>query len=304
MELTRELFAPQSAAEGQAEAIHRPSLTYWQDAWRRLKKNKMAMAGLVVLTIMSLMAIIGPHMTPYSYSDQDLQSTVQPPSAKHWLGTDDLGRDQFTRIWMGARVSLFIGLMAALLDLIIGATYGGISGYLGGRVDDIMMRIVEVLYAIPFMILVILLMVIIGGGLFSIILAMSITGWVGMARLVRGQMLQLKEQEFVLAAKTLGADPGRIILRHLIPNTMGPILVSMTMTIPAAIFTEAFLSFIGLGVRMPLASWGTLANDGYNLMRLAPWMLLYPALAIGITMLAFNMFGDGLRDALDPRLRK
>lgn len=304
MELTPDLFVPEKASQEAAEAIVRPSLTYWQDSWRRLKQNKMAITGLVILIIISLMAIFGPFMTPYTFSQQDLAKTNQPPSRDHWFGTDDLGRDLFTRLWMGARISLFIGVVAAALDLTIGAVYGGISGYFGGTVDDIMMRFVEVMYAVPYLILMILLMVVIGPGLHSIIIALALTGWVGMARLVRGQILQLKEQEFILAARTLGADPWRIIVKHLIPNAMGPILVSVTMSVPGAIFAEAFLSFIGLGVPMPLASWGTLANDGFRMVRLFPWLLIFPASAIAITMLSFYLLGDGLRDALDPRLRK
>ncbi|HHW57267.1 MAG TPA: ABC transporter permease [Clostridia bacterium] len=304
IELTREKFERVGPNIEESQAIVRPSMTYWQDAWRRLKMNKVAMASLVFLILLGIMAIIGPYMLPYKYSDQNLMLTNRPPSAEHWFGTDYLGRDLFVRTWMGARISLTIGITAALLDGIIGVIYGGISGYFGGQVDNVMMRIVDILYGIPYLILVILLMLVMGPGLVTIITAMVITGWVGMARLVRGQVLQLKEQEFVLAAKTLGASPGRIIMKHLIPNTIGPIIVSITFDVPAAIFTEAFLSYIGLGVQPPLASWGTLANDATNVLLLYPYQLFFPAFFISVTMLSFNLLGDGLRDALDPRLRK
>lgn len=287
-----------------SQAITRPSMSYWQDAWRRLKMNKVAMASLVFLILLGIMALIGPYLRPFNYADQDLLNTNKGISSIHWFGTDYLGRDIFVRVWIGARISLFIGITAAVLDGIIGVIYGGISGYFGGQTDNIMMRIVDILYGIPYLILVILLMVVIGQGLWTIIIAMVIIGWVGMARIVRGQVLQLKEQEFVLAAKTLGASSGRIISRHLIPNTLGPIIVAITFDVPNAIFTEAFLSYIGLGVRPPMASWGTLANDATRVLLMYPYQLFFPAFFISATMLAFNLLGDGLRDALDPRLRR
>ncbi|MGE5653970.1 MAG: ABC transporter permease [Bacillota bacterium] len=304
LHVTPELFVPEQAVDGLAEAIARPSITYWQDAWRRLKSNPAAMFGLFVLATMTIMAVIGPMMLPFEYDYQDIMKIGRPPGGGHWLGTDDLGRDLWVRLWKGARLSLSIGIIAASLDLMIGVVFGGIAGFLGGRFDDIMMRFVEILYGIPNLLLMIMLSVVLGPGLFTIILVMVVTGWVGMARLVRGQVLQLKEQEYVLAARALGANPWRIILKHLVPNAMGPIIVSVTMSIPGAIFFEAFLSFIGLGVPLPLASWGSLANNGYEFIRLYPWLLIFPASAIAITMLSFNLFGDGLRDALDPRLRR
>lgn len=304
VEITKGKFERIGPNIEESQAIVRPSMTYWQDAWRRLKMNKVAMASLVFLILLGIMAIIGPYLLPYKYSDQNLMMTNKPPSLEHWFGTDYLGRDLFVRTWMGARISLTIGIAAALLDGIIGVIYGGISGYFGGQVDNVMMRIVDILYGIPYLILVILLMLVMGPGIVTIITAMVITGWVGMARLVRGQVLQLKEHEFVMAAKTLGASPGRIIMKHLIPNTLGPIIVSITFDVPAAIFTEAFLSYIGLGVQPPLASWGTLANDATNVLLMYPYQLFFPAFFISITMLSFNLLGDGLRDALDPRLRK
>lgn len=303
MVLPGDLFTRQGVVVTQREQIARPSLSFWKDAWIRLIRNRLAMAGLAVLILVSLLSLLAPIFSPYTFSDQFLDQVGRPPSATHWFGTDDLGRDLWTRVWMGGRISLFIGVTAAVIEMGIGILYGGLMGYLGGRVDDIMMRIVEIIYGIPSLLLQILMMVVLGPGVGTIILVFVLTGWIGMARLVRGQVLQLKEQEFVLAARTLGARPLWIIFRHLLPNCMGPILVSVTMGVPAAIFLEAALSFIGLGVPMPLASWGSLANDGYQWMRLFPWTLIFPAAAIALTMLAFNLFGDGLRDALDPRLR-
>ncbi|WKV09744.1 ABC transporter permease [Thermoanaerobacterium sp. CMT5567-10] len=304
VDISKDEFEIIGANASESQSIVRPSISYWQDAWRRLKMNKVAMASLVFLIFLVLMAIFGPYMRPFDYAHQDLFNTNKPFSKVHWFGTDYLGRDLFVRVWMGARVSLFIGVTIAFLDAVICVTYGGIAGYFGGQVDNIMMRIVDILYGIPYLILVILLMVVMGQGLWTIITAMVMTGWVGMARIVRGQVLQLKEQEFVLAAKTLGASPGRIILRHLIPNALGPIIVSMTFDVPNAIFSEAFLSYIGLGIRAPLASWGTLANDATQVLLMYPMQLFIPGFFISVTMLAFNMLGDGLRDALDPRLRR
>jgi len=307
-ELSRELFEPATVAAGAAEAIHRPSVSYWRDAWLRFRKNRLAMFGLVLLIILALGSIFGPvisfHFGGKTFDHQDYANINKPPSAEYWFGTDQLGRDIFTRVWVGGRISLFIGIMAALIDLVIGVIYGGIAGYAGGRVDEIMMRIVDVLYGIPSLIVVILLLVVMEPGIKAIIVAMGITGWAGMARVVRGQFLQLREQEFVLAARVLGAGARRLIFRHLVPNAMGPVLVVLTLTVPQAIFGEAFLSYIGLGVPVPLASWGTMINDGYKLIRTYPWQFFFPAAAISIAMFGFNVVGDGLRDALDPRLRK
>ena len=243
-------------------------------------------------------------MTGYDYATNDLTSKNQPPSSEHWFGTDDLGRDVFTRTWEGARISISIGLAAALIDLTIGVFWGGIAGYKGGRIDEYMMRIADVLAGIPYLLLVILLMVVLGSSVGTMILAMSITGWVNMARIVRGQVLSLKGQEYVLASRTLGANTSRIMSKHLIPNSMGPILVTMTLTVPSAIFTEAFLSFLGLGLTPPIASWGTMTSDALPALRYFPWRLFFPATFICLTIFAFNVIGDGLRDALDPRLRK
>jgi oligopeptide transport system permease protein len=282
----------------------RPATTYGQDAWRRLKKNKLAMLGLYAIVLMITIAVVGPLLSHISYSDQNLLQANKPPSAEHWFGTDNLGRDLFIRVLYGARISLAIGIVASLINLTIGVVYGGIAGFCGGRVDRIMMSIVDILYGIPVLLYVILLMVVLKPGLINIFIALGIAYWLGMARIVRGQILSVKEQEYVLAARTIGAGNMRILFRHLIPNSMGPIIITMTLAIPDAIFTEAFLSFIGLGVSAPMASWGVLASEGVTSLRSYPFQLLFPAAAISITMLAFNFLGDGLRDALDPRMRR
>ena len=294
----------------QANVISRPSLSNAQQVIRKLIKNKLAMLGLVIIVLLVGMAIVGPSMVPYSYSDQSLLTKNQEISSEHWFGTDELGRDMFARTWYGARISLTIGVVAALIDLAIGVTVGGIAGYMAGRgkrgdrIDTIIMRVIEVLYGLPYLLVVILLMVVMEPGMLTIIIALSATGWTGMARLVRGQILQLKNQEFILAAQVLGAKFTRILLKHLIPNTIGVIIVNLTFTIPSAIFAESFLSFLGLGVQAPVASWGTMTNDGLGVILTGDWWrLFFPALMISLTMFAFNVFGDGLQDALDPRLR-
>ncbi len=303
-QISKEKFKVVGNSSAEAEQITRPSLSFWKDVFMRFKKNKLAMFGLVLLIILIFMAFVGPFLTQYDYRENDLLKANQPPSAEHYFGTDDLGRDMFARIWYGAKISLFIGIAAAIIDLVIGVIWGGISGYKGGRVDEVMMRIADVLYGIPYLLLVILLMVVLGQGLGTMILAMSITGWINMARITRGQVLSLKNQEYILASRTLGASLTRIMGKHLIPNAMGPILVTLTLTIPNAIFTEAFLSYLGLGLTPPLASWGTMANDGIAAMSYYPWRVFFPALFICLTIFAFNVIGDGIRDALDPRLRK
>ncbi|MGE5631790.1 MAG: ABC transporter permease [Caulobacteraceae bacterium] len=305
MELQKEQFKVVGKDLSVAQAIVRPSLTYWQDAWRRLKKNPAAITALIILIILSLMAIFVPIFSKYSFSEQNLMLTNAKPMVQgHWFGTDELGRDLFVRVWVGARISLLIGLTGAFIELVIGVIYGGISGFKGGMVDNIMMRIVDVLYVIPEVVMMILLIMVMGPGLLTVIIAISSIHWLPMARIVRGQILQVKEQEFVLAAKTLGASPSRLIGKHLVPNVIGQIIVRLTFSIPGAIFFEAFLSFIGMGVPQPLASWGTLAATGQTRITAYPHLLLFPAAAISIAMLSFNMLGDGLRDALDPRLRK
>lgn len=303
-EINQNLFLP-APKDADGEKIVRPSLSYWQDAWRRLKKNKVAVAALAALFIMVLLAIFGPMMRPFSYSEQSFMNVNKLPNATHWFGTDDLGRDMWVRVWYGARISLYIAIMAATIDLIIGVIYGGISGFKGGATDNVMMRIVEVLYAIPYLLVVILLMVVMGKGLTTIIVAMTAMGWMSMARLVRGQILQLKEQEYVLAARTLGASNSRLLFKHMVPNTLSVIIVNVTFSIPSAIFTEATLSFLGLGIPAPQASLGTLTSDALaSIIQGHPYQLFFPAAVISLIMLAFNLLGDGLRDALDPRMRK
>lgn len=303
-ELRKEMFEPVARTEASKETHQQPSLSFWQDAWRRLKQNKLAMTGLGVIIFLIIMSMIGPSINEYSYEQQHLALKNQAPNSNFWFGTDTFGRDLFTRTWYGARISLFIGIAAAFIDLIIGIIWGGIAGYYGGKVDEFMMRFCDILYGLPYILVVVLLMVVLEQGLFTIIVAMTITGWVGMARIVRGEVLRLKEQEYVLASRSIGANAFRVLFKHLIPNSIGPILVTLTLTIPTAIFTEAFLSFLGLGVQAPIASWGTMTNDGLDSLRYYPWLLFFPAAFISITMLAFNVLGDGLRDALDPRLRK
>ncbi len=304
MQLTSESFEPVRRDGAAGTVAVCSGTTYGQDAWRRLKKNKLAMFGLYTVVLIITIAVIGPWLSHVSYSDQNLLEANQPPSAAHWFGTDNLGRDLFVRVLYGARISLAIGVVASLINLTIGVVYGGIAGFWGGRVDRIMMNVIDILYGIPVLLYVILLMVILKPGLTNIFIALGIAYWLGMARIVRGQILSLKEQEYVLAARTIGAGSWRILFRHLIPNSMGPIIIAMTLAIPEAIFTEAFLSFIGLGVAAPMASWGVLASEGITSVRSYPFQLFFPAMAISITMLAFNFLGDGLRDALDPRVRR
>lgn len=304
MEFSKDMFEVVPKEQKNSEKVVRPSLSYWQDVIRRIRKDKLAMLGLSFIVLITLAAILGPMLSKYNYTAQDLSSADLGPSLSHWFGTDKFGRDLFVRVLEGARVSLTIGLVASVLSIFIGVIYGGISGYFGGVVDNIMMRIVEAIYAIPMTIYVILIMVVLKPGLESIIIALTISFWVTMARIVRGQVMTLKQQEFVLAAKTIGASDMRIILKHLIPNCLGQIIVTLTLSIPDAIFQEAFLSFIGLGIAPPLASWGSLASDALGGYQLYPYQLLFPALAICLTMLAFNLLGDGLTYALDPKMRK
>lgn len=299
----KEEFQPLSLHSLSNNKIERPKISFWQDAWRRLRKNKLAISGLAIIIFLVIMAIFAPWFSAHGFDEQNLSSTNAKPGAKFWFGSDGLGRDLFTRVWYGARISLFIGFAASIIDLFLGVIWGGIAGYLGGKVDEVMMRICDVLYGLPYILVVVLLLVVMEQGLFTIIVAMSITAWVNMARIVRGEMLRLKEEEYVMATRSMGAKMFHILFKHLIPNSMGPILVTLTFSIPNAIFTEAFLSFLGLGVQDPQASWGTLTKEGVDAMQYYPWMVLFPALFISMAMLAFNVLGDGLRDALDPRMR-
>ncbi|MDR2179596.1 MAG: ABC transporter permease [Synergistaceae bacterium] len=296
-----ELFRRADMAEA-ADRETRPNVTYWQDVRRRLFENKTALAALFAIVLIVLCAVVIPMVKPDYYSNH-FEVSNQWPNASYWFGTDNLGRDIFTRIWFGARYSLIIAFAASFINLVIGTLYGGISGYAGGILDSVMMRLVDIIYSIPMTLYVILFMVFLGPGLHSIIFALSVSYWLPMARIVRGEILQLKQQEFIMASRALGASDSRILFRHLMPNCLGQIIVTMTLSIPWAIFTEAFLSFIGLGIPVPRASWGTLASESISYMRIAPYQLIFPASAICLTMLAFNVLGDGLRDALDPKMR-
>lgn len=289
--------------EKKFETITRPSISFWKDVWRRLLKNKVAMTGLIIILMITVCAIIIPEISSYTYSQQNLRNINAAPSSEHWFGTDSLGRDLWVRVWVGARVSLAVGIFGSVIPSLIGIVIGGISGYFGGKVDMIIMRLIDIIMCIPSMIYVILIMLVIGSGPIPLIFAFAITGWMGTARNVRGLILQIKEQEFVLASRTLGAKHSSIIFKHLVPNTLGIVVVGMTLGVPAAIFQEAYLSFIGLGIKPPIPSWGQLANLGITVFRIYPVQLLIPAIMISLTMLSFNLFGDGLRDALDPKLR-
>jgi len=304
-----ELFQPLVRRPEAETAV--PVISYRRQALHKLVRNKLAMTGLSIIVLLVIMAVMGPHLVPYSYSDQSILEANQSLSAAHWFGTDDLGRDIFTRVWYGARVSLAIGFIAAAIDLLIGVLVGGIAGYMAGRgklgvlIDNLLMRLIEVLYGLPYLLVVTLLMVVMKPGVLSIIVALSATGWVGMARMVRGQLLQIRNQEYVLAAQVLGATFPRILFRHLLPNVAGVIIVNLTFTIPSAIFAESFLSFLGIGVQAPMASWGTMANEALGVILTGDWWrLFFPALMISMTMFAFNVFGDGLQDALDPQIRR
>lgn len=325
-----ELFVPLERKQMHEEVDSTPPVTFWKEAMQRLMKNKGAVVSVIILIILTFFALVGPSMNDHTYRAQNLEHTHLPPKItglewigfdgkdikgndvyqdrgieeNYWFGTDEFGRDLWTRVWKGVQISLYIAVVAAFLDLMIGIVYGGVSAFYGGRLDNIMQRIIEVLVGIPNLIIIILFILILEPGITSIILAMVITGWVGMARVVRGQTLKLKGQDFVLASRTLGASNARLIFKHLLPNSMGPIIVTVMFTIPTAIFFEAFLSFIGLGLQPPLASLGVLIEDGYKTMRNFPYKLLYPAVIISLVMISFNLLADGLRDALDPKMRK
>jgi oligopeptide transport system permease protein len=334
--ITKDMFTPAQIDANKSEEISKPSLNYWQDAWLRVRKNKGAIVSLVVLALLTIMALVGPHINDYGYDDQNLKHNNLPPRIPvlenvswlpfdgdlerrngdvynayeqknvddyYWLGTDSLGRDLFTRVWKGTQVSLYIAVLAAVIDMVIGVIYGAVSGFVGGRTDNIMQRITEILVGIPNLVVVILMIIVLDPGILSITIALTITGWVGMARVVRAQVMKLKQQEYVLAARTLGLANGKIIWKHLLPNLAGVIIINTMFTIPNAIFFEAFLSFIGLGLQPPLASLGTLIDDGFKVLQLYPYQMIIPAVVISLIMICFNMIADGLRDALDPKMR-
>ena len=286
-----------------SQKINRISLTYTQGVIRTLKQNKIAMISLGFIVFIVLIAIIGPFILP-GYQKEDLLHTLEPYSREHWFGTDDLGRDVLTRLVRGTRISLIIGFVAETINLIIGILYGGIAGYLGGKVDMVFMRIIDVIVSIPQMIIMILLLTVFRGSVGTLLLALCLTGWTGLARLVRGQVLALRENEYAMAAQVLGAGRWKILRTHLLPNTIGPILVNYTMSVPGAIGAEAYLSYLGLGIAIPEASWGNLLQLGANQFPSSLWLFFTPAIMFALTMLAFNLFGDGLRDALDPQMRR
>lgn len=279
-------------------------VSLWQDAWLRLRKNRLAMAGLVFLLLVLVLCLLVPWLTPYGYAEQNLRLGATSPSAEHWLGTDTFGRDLLTRILYGGRMSLAVGFIATAVALVIGVTYGAIAGYAGGRIDNAMMRLVDILYALPVMIFIILLMVVFGRNLLLLFLAIGAVEWLTMARIVRGQIQSLRQMEFVEAAISLGLGPAAIIWKHLIPNALGPVIVYTTLTIPNVMLLEAFLSFLGLGVQPPASSWGLLISSGVETMEEYPWLLIFPGLALTLTLFALNFLGDGLRDALDVRASK
>lgn len=299
-----ELFRKLSKEEKNDEFIAIESLTFFQSVKRDFKKNKRAVVGLIILIIVVVMAIFGPVFCPYAYDEQNMALRNANPSAAHWFGTDKMGRDIFVRILYGARISLGVGLMAAVVNLVIGTLYGGIASYVGGKVDMVMMRIVDIIYSVPSMLYIVLIMLWLGAGVGSIMLGISITCWIGMARIVRSEVKSLKEQEFTMAAFVLGASSKRILVKHLLVNAMGPIIVNVTLQVPQAIFTEAWLSFLGVGISAPKASWGTLCEAARELIQVYPMQTVYPLVAICLTIISFNFVGEGLERALDPKRKR
>jgi oligopeptide transport system permease protein len=304
-DLRPELFESAGVGAQEGERIAGPPIGFWKDSWIRLKKNRGALISLAILVLLFAMAFaIGPLLSPHSPYAQDITRRYLGPTTEFWFGTDEFGRDMWTRVWAGTRVSLYIGLLAASLDIFVGLVYGAISGFLGGRVDDVMQRVIEILNGIPYLVVAILAMVIFEPGIITITIAIGLTGWTYMARIVRGRMLQLKDQEFALASRSLGAGKFRLVWKHLLPNSLGPVVVNLMFTIPSAIFAEAFLSFIGLGIQVPEASLGSLISDGADEIRFYPYLLWFPSAVFCLLMICFNLLGDGLRDALDPKMRK
>lgn len=302
--LTPQLFESADVGVEEGERIAGPPTGFWKDAWIRLRRNYVALAALAAIVLIIVLAYLGPLVSGYGPYQQNMDVRLQQTSAQHWFGTDDFGRDMFTRVWKGTQISLYIAFLAAFIDIGIGIAYGAISAYYGGWVDSAMQRIVEILVGIPNLIVVILAMVVLQPGIVTITFALVITGWVSMARLVRGQVMQLKEQEFFLASRSLGASTPHLIWKHLIPNVVAIAIINLMFTIPNAIFFEAFLSFIGLGIRVPEASLGSLIEDGYKQLQYNPYLLWYPAAVLSLLMISFNLLADGLRDAFDPRMKR
>lgn len=287
-----------------SDLMARKTITYWQDAWRRLRKNPIAVGSAIVLVIIFIMVIVGPYIQGYDFVTQNVFLKNQGPSSQYWFGTDAEGRDIFSRIWYGARVSIAVALVCTVIQIVVGCAYGGIMAYFGGWVDEVMMRVIEVLNSMPSMLITILILLVLGNEVPALLVALCITSWVGTARKMRGQIMQLRESEYVLAAEALGASPKRIILKHLIPNTLSILILDVASSIPAYVFTEASLSFIGIGLQPPKISLGVLISSGQAKMDFYPYQIFFPALILCIIVLAFNLLGDGLRDALDPRLRQ
>jgi oligopeptide transport system permease protein len=304
-ELDPRLFEPAEIDTYEGERIAGPPVGFWKDSWVRLKKNRGALISLAILiAVFAVAFVIGPLVSSHSPYDQSMTQRYLGPTRDYWFGTDKFGRDMWTRVWAGARVSLYIGLLAAFLDIFVGVVYGAVSGFLGGRTDDVMQRIIEILNGVPSLIIAILAMIVFNPGIITISIAIGLTGWTFMARIVRGRMIQLKDQEFALASRSLGASGFRVVWKHLIPNSLGLIVINLMFTIPSAIFAEAFLSFIGLGIQVPEASLGSLISDGAGELRFHPYLLWLPSIVFCLLMICFNLLGDGLRDALDPKMRK
>ncbi len=301
-DLPSELFVMDGNG-GEDEQIVRPSTTYWHDVWQAFRRDPLAMGGAIFIVLMGLCAIFIPMVSPYSYDGFFPLIRNQGPSWEHLCGTDQMGRDIMIRILYGARISLTVGIVAAVINFFIGVIYGGISGYVGGMVDMVLMRIVDILTSLPSLLYIVLIMLVLGSNVGSVILALCFTSWIGTARVVRSEVMRLKHSEYVLASRLSGATTRHILFHHLIPNAMGPIIVSTAFLIPNAIFSEAFLSFLGIGIQAPMASWGALANEAIPIMMTSPHQLLFPVAAICLTMFSFNFIGDGLRDALDPRMK-
>ena len=304
MENNNDMFEIIGCDNTDKDAILRPTITYWQDAWRRLKKNPIAMASIFVLCFMILAVIIGPMINSKDFTFIEPTLKNQGPSSEFWFGTDMLGRDLFTRVCTGAKVSILIALVCTTIQVVVGCAYGGIMAYFGGWIDDVMMRIIEVMISIPYLLVVILVMLVLGNSVFSLLVALSLTSWCNTARAMRGVILQLKNSEYVMAAKALGTPASKVILKHLIPNTLGILILNTATSIPNFIFQESTLGFLGIGLQPPNTSLGVLISLGQSAMEFYPYQLLFPAVTLILIVLAFNLLGDGLRDALDPKLRK
>lgn len=286
------------------DLVDEKGTSLWTDAWRKLRKNKMAVVALFYMIAIVTIAIFAPYIAPYSYEETDLILGPTPPSAEHWFGTDELGRDLLTRVIFGGRISLAVGFLATSVIVVVGVIYGAVAGYMGGKVDSLMMRFVDLLQVLPYIIIVIILMVFLGRNVLNLFIAIGLIEWLTMARIVRGQVISLKKMEFVEAAKASGLSTPKIIFKHIMPNTVGSVIIYSTLSIPSVILSEAFLSFIGLGVQAPMASWGTLIQDGVGAMEVYPWMIIFPCVTLVMTLLFLNFLGDGLRDALDPKASK